>query len=70
MASEWQELTDLTRDRAFRVQRVRLVGSEVAIEGDFEPPTLARLPAEDQAFGVGRATQVLVTLREIWPVPF
>ena len=50
MASEWRELTDLTGDKAFRVERVRLAGSGVAIEGDFEPPPLARLAAEDQVF--------------------
>jgi len=47
---EWQELTDLTRGQAFTVERVRLAGSGVAIEGQFEPPQLARLGLDDQVF--------------------
>jgi hypothetical protein len=47
---EWQELTELTRGQAFVVERVRLGGSGIAIEGEFEPPQLAQLPVEDQVF--------------------
>jgi hypothetical protein len=50
MSMEWQALTDLTRGDPFVVERVRLTESGVAIEGDFEPPQLARLSAEDQVF--------------------
>jgi hypothetical protein len=32
------------------IQRVRLVDRDIAIEGEFELPPLARLPAEDQVF--------------------
>ena len=32
------------------VERVRLRDSGIAVEGEFEPPDLARLPAEDQVF--------------------
>ena len=48
--SDWQELTRLTGGAAFVVERVRLVGKEIAIEGAFAPPQLARLTAEDQVF--------------------
>src|SRR5580704_9592272 len=48
--SDWQELTRLTGGAAFVVERVRLVGKEIAIEGAFAPPQLARLAAEDQIF--------------------
>ena len=48
--AEWQELTELTRDNAFVVERVRLVGKDVAIEGRWALPELARLSAEDQVF--------------------
>ncbi|MDR7276426.1 DUF2089 domain-containing protein [Catenuloplanes atrovinosus] len=48
-AMDWQELTNLTRGRAFVVERVRLAGG-VAIEGGFELPQLAQLSAEDQVF--------------------
>jgi hypothetical protein len=50
MANDWQELTALTRGRAFTIERVRLKESGVAVEGSFEPPPLAMLTAEDQVF--------------------
>lgn len=50
MSNEWHELTDLTGDRPFVITRVRLAGSGVAIEGEFEVPPLARLTYEDQVF--------------------
>ena len=50
MASPWQDLTDLTNDGEFTVERVRLTGKEIAIEGSFDLPPLARLSAEDQVF--------------------
>jgi hypothetical protein len=49
-ALDWQELTNLTRNRPFVVERVRLAGSDIAIEGEFEPPQLAQLSVEDQVF--------------------
>lgn len=50
MAHEWHELTDLTGDNAFVVTGVRLKGSGIAIEGEFELPLLAGLRYEDQVF--------------------
>jgi len=47
---DWQELTDLTRGQAFVVERVRLTGSGIAVEGQFEPPPLAQLGIDDQVF--------------------
>jgi hypothetical protein len=47
---DWQELTDLTRGRAFVVERVRLTDSGIVVEGQFEPPELAQLSADDQVF--------------------
>ncbi len=47
---DWQELTQLTQGAALVVERVRLADKDVAIEGRFELPQLARLPAEDQVF--------------------
>jgi hypothetical protein len=47
---DWQALTDLTQGRGFVVERVRLADSDIAIEGAFEPPQLARLSGEDQVF--------------------
>jgi hypothetical protein len=49
-AMDWQELTNLTRGQPFVVERVRLAGSGVAIEGEFELPQLAQLNVEDQVF--------------------
>lgn len=48
--TDWQELTRLTRDEPIVVERVRLVGKEIAIEGHFELPQLARISFEDQVF--------------------
>jgi len=48
--TDWQELTQLTQGQAFVIERVRLADKNVAIEGRFELPQLARLPAEDQVF--------------------
>jgi hypothetical protein len=50
MAREWHELHRLTQGAPIAVERVRLVGSDIAIEGSFEIPPLAQLSAEDQVF--------------------
>ena len=50
MEHDWQELSKLTGDARFVIDRVRLVDSGVAIEGPFTLPPLARLSAEDQIF--------------------
>ena len=50
--SEWQELTRLTQGRPILVERVRLADKDIAIEGRFELPQLARLSPEDQVFVV------------------
>lgn len=47
---DWQELTRLTGDQPFVIERVRLTGKDIAIEGAFALPRLARLSAEDQVF--------------------
>lgn len=48
--AEWSELTRLTGGDAVIVERVRLKRSGLAVEGEFEPPPLALLCAEDQIF--------------------
>ena len=48
--SDWQELTQFTQGQAIVVERVRLADKDIAIEGQFELPQLARLPMEDQIF--------------------
>jgi hypothetical protein len=50
MAKEWQEITKMTQGKALEVERVRLVDSDIAIEGSFTLPPLANLSAEDQVF--------------------
>jgi hypothetical protein len=49
MANDWHELTDLTGDRPFLVTQVRM-DTGISIQGEFEPPPLARLRYEDQVF--------------------
>lgn len=50
MASDWQELTRLTQGAPLTVEKVRLADRDLAIEGSFELPPLARLMQEDQIF--------------------
>jgi hypothetical protein len=48
--TDWQELTRLTQGQEIIVERVRLADKDIAIEGHFELPQLARLSSEDQVF--------------------
>jgi hypothetical protein len=50
MAREWLELTKMTQGKSITVERVRLVESDISIEGSFSLPPLANLSAEDQVF--------------------
>ena len=50
MAQDWTALTALTAGNPFEVERVRLTGRGITIEGQFVPPALATLTAEDQVF--------------------
>ncbi len=50
MPTDWQDLTRLTQGRPIVVERVRLSDQDIAVEGSFELPQLARLTAEDQVF--------------------
>ena len=50
MADDWKELTQLTQGQAFVVERVRLVERNIAIDGQFEPPALAKMTFDDQVF--------------------
>lgn len=47
---DWQELTRLTQGAPLIVEKVRLTATDIAIEGQFELPPLARLTGEDQVF--------------------
>jgi hypothetical protein len=48
--ADWQELTQLTQGQRVLVERVRLADKDIAIEGSFELPQLARLDMQDQIF--------------------
>jgi len=50
MTTEWNELTKMTQGKPITIERVRLVDSGIAIEGNFTPSPLAGLSAEDQVF--------------------
>ena len=50
MAKEWHELTRMTQGKLVTVERVRLVDSDISVEGSFTLPPLANLSAEDQVF--------------------
>jgi hypothetical protein len=49
-SKDWQELTQLTQGRPIVIERVRLAEKDIAIEGSFELPQLARLAMDDQIF--------------------
>jgi hypothetical protein len=49
-SKDWQELTQITQGRPIVVERVRLADKDIAIEGSFELPQLARLAMDDQIF--------------------
>ena len=50
MTKEWIELTKMTGGASVIVERVRLAGSDISIEGNFTLPPLANLSGEDQVF--------------------
>ena len=50
MAREWNELTKMTQGKPITVERVKIVDSDIVIEGSFSLPPLANLSAEDQVF--------------------
>ena len=47
---DWQELTRMTGEEPIVIEKVRLLNSDITIEGQFELPPLARISAEDQIF--------------------
>ena len=49
-SKDWQELTHLTQGHPIVVERVRIADKDIAIEGRFELPQLARLAMDDQIF--------------------
>lgn len=50
MIKDWQELTKITGEQKIIIERVRIVDSDIVIEGQFDLPPLARLTGEDQVF--------------------
>ncbi len=49
-ASDWQELLRIAQGGSLIVERVRIPERQIAIEGEFTLPELARLSLEDQVF--------------------
>ena len=50
MIKDWQELVKLTGNREIIVKKISLKADDIAIEGEFELPPLARLSQNDQVF--------------------
>jgi len=48
--ADWQDLLRMTEGSSLIVERVRLPERQIAIEGSFTLPELARLSLEDQVF--------------------
>ena len=72
MASDWHQLTALTQGKPIVVERVRLGATAIRIEGEFEPPPLAQLSAEDQVFVVAfvRAHGSIKRMEELFGVSY
>ena len=50
MKKDWAYLTRMTGGKPITIERVVIEGENVAVEGAFELPPMARLRAEDQVF--------------------
>jgi hypothetical protein len=49
-ASDWQDLLRMAQGASLVIERVRIPEKQIAIEGTFTLPELARLSLEDQVF--------------------
>jgi hypothetical protein len=49
-ASDWQELLRIAQGSRLIIERVRIAEKQIAVEGQFTLPELARLTLEDQVF--------------------
>jgi len=49
-ATDWQELLRIAQGASLVVERVRIPDKQIAVEGAFTLPELARLTLEDQVF--------------------
>ena len=47
---DWQELTRMVGDEPIVIEKVKIPGKDISIEGLFDLPPLAKLPMEDQVF--------------------
>ena len=50
--SDWQDLLRIAQRSPITIERVRIQEKQIAIEGQFTLPELARLTVEDQVFVV------------------
>ena len=51
-ASDWQDLLRIAQGSPITIERVRIQEKQIAVEGHFNLPELARLTLEDQVFVV------------------
>jgi hypothetical protein len=49
-ASDWQDLLRIAQGNPIVIERVRIPGKQIHIEGEFTLPQLAQLSLEDQVF--------------------
>jgi hypothetical protein len=71
-AKDWQELNRLTQGSTLIIERVRLADKDIAIEGEFDLPPLARLSEQDQVFVVAfmRAEGSIKEMEKIFGVSY
>jgi hypothetical protein len=49
-ASDWQDLLRIAQGNPILIERVRIPGKQISVEGEFSLPQLAQLSLEDQVF--------------------
>ena len=71
-ASDWQDLLSIARGSTLVIERVRLKEKNLAIEGEFSLPDLARIPIEDQVFIVAflRAHGSIKEMEQVFGVSY
>jgi hypothetical protein len=52
MVHDWIELTKITEDSPFTIERIKINNKNIILEGSFELPPLARLSMENQIFTI------------------
>ena len=71
-ASDWQDLLRIAGGSPLLIERVRVAEKQIAVEGEFAVPQLARLSLEDQVFVVAflRAHGSIKEMEQVFGVSY